>query len=333
MDTLALAVLVYASGGAGRGEPAATGPRARIVEALRARAAVTEHAIDAALAARREGWRSLDELGFLPRGNAALERGRRAREAVELDEAEQQLALAEATYAEGLIEPGIATLAAEAALEHGVALGELGRAEEARQAFSRALAWSAHVDLTERFARPDVVRLFRDVARSRAASAPASPPLVDREQERIEGLRGTPSRSGAESLRAALGLDGVLLVASSPDGRRLVGARVARGCSTQALALTDDASIRALLEAPCATQELALRLDDPRLATPPAVELVLPPVEHGRPTRPTRKGWPVAARATVGATVGAAAATVLGLTIRFVVSDPRYRVHVNPSGF
>ncbi|MEO6951183.1 MAG: hypothetical protein ABI321_05165 [Polyangia bacterium] len=325
MDSLALAVLVYASGGAPRGEPSATGPRARVVAALRPRAKVIDHAIDAALAARRQGWRTLEELGFLSRGRAALDRGRRAREAVELDEAEQQLALAEASYAEGLGEPGVATLAAGAALEHGVALGELGRTEEARQAFARALDWSARIELTERFARPDVVRLFREVANARGAPAVASAP-VDHAVERIEVLREAPSQVAAESLRAALGLDGVVLVASSSDGRRLVGARVASGCATQVFLLTDDASVSALLDAPCEAHELALRVDDPRLAAPPALALVAPRAEY---KHPSRKVWPI----VVGATLGVAALTVIGVTIGFVLSDPSYRVHVNPGGF
>ena len=325
VDAWVLSVVVYASGGAGQGEPTATGPRVRIVEALRSRGSVVDHAIDAALAARRQGWRTLDELGFLSRGKAALDRGRRAREAVEPDDAAQQLALAEASYAEGLAEPGVAWLAAEAALEHGVALGELGRTDQARQAFSRALDWSPRISLTERFARPDVVRLFREVARTHAVPATAAPP-VDRELETLETLRTRPTQAGAEALRSTLGLDGVVLVASSADGLRLVGARVGAGCSTQALSLTDEASIRELMDAPCDGHALALHLDDPRLAAPPITELVLRPLDH---PQPRRQVWPI----VVGSALGVAAATVIGVTIGFVVADPRYRVHVNPSGF
>ncbi len=166
--SLALVVLLYShTGGAVGSGVGVAGVHARLVEALRSGGAqVATPAVDAALAERRAGWRSAEELSFFARGRSALERGRRARERVELEEAAGLLAEAETSYAEGLALPGGPSLAAEAALERGVSLAELGRLEDARAAFRRALALAPGVALTERVARPDVVKLFREVGRA-----------------------------------------------------------------------------------------------------------------------------------------------------------------------
>jgi hypothetical protein len=311
---LAVAVLVYCSSGADpSGGPSA---RAPLADALRTRATVVDHAIDQALADRAAGWRDGSELAFLNRGRAALDAGRKARERVEHDESEHQLALAEAAYAEGIGEPGVASLAAEAALEHGVTLAEVGRTDDARAAFERALRFWPTSTLTERVARPDVVKLFRSVR----VTPVARETVVDSRVATLTALRDAPTEAGLAALRATLDLDAVIVVAASADGQRAIATRVSDGCST-ATQSVDASSIGALLDAPC-NQPYALRVDDPRLAAPvvPAALVTSAPQKKKRTWIP----YVAAASAVV-------AFTVIGVTIGFVVSDPRYKVTV--SGF
>lgn len=319
-----VAVLVYAAGpGPGGPSPRAApapGPRAALVASLRDRATVVEHAVDAALEVRRQGWRTLDELSFLARGKAALELGRRARERVELEESERQLALAETHFTGGFDEPGVASLAAEAALEHGVTLGELGRTDEARAAFVRALSWWPPSMLTEKMARPDVVRVFHE-----AEKAPREPfvpkPANDASVTAIAQLRDRPTQSALEALRGALDLDAVIVVASSSDGTKLLAARVEGGCASLPRAV-DAASIDRVLDDPCTAHPLALSTDDPRLAVPaPALYAIAKPRAVPK-LRSKWFPWVVAGASAVGL-------AVIGVSIGFAVSDPRYKVHVS----
>lgn len=100
------------------------------------------------------------QLGFLARGRALVEAGRRALARVELERAETALAEAELVYGAELAWPGVASLLGQAALERGVALFELGREAEARRAFRRAVTFEPTLALTEARVRPDVARAF-----------------------------------------------------------------------------------------------------------------------------------------------------------------------------
>ncbi len=172
---------------------------------------IVSPAVERALAERRAGWRAAGELAFFTRGRTKLERGRRARERVELDEATKLLAEAEASYAEGLALPGGASLMAEAALERGLALAELGLREEARAAFRRALVLAPGIALTERVARPDVVKLFKEL--SRAPTQVARP-------------RRFTVAGQAPSSQTQLSIDGRALPRGSAEGALSAGAHL-----------------------------------------------------------------------------------------------------------
>ena len=325
---LALAVLVYAGHGADAGT--AANARASLIAALPVQTKVVEHAIDESIAARRAGWRSVSELGFLGRARDALIAGRRARERVELDEAAQQLGIAEAAYAEGIFYPGVASLAAEAALEHGVTLGELGRMDDARVAFRRALARSPGIVLTERTARPDVVRVFREVAKSKPAPLAATDAPPDTIIDGLLALREAPASFG--SLVDALGLDAAIVGVVSTDGTKLLVARATEGCVTDSVLIkpSDSAAtaraLSRLLEAACAANPVALSVDDPRLAPAPAVAVAF--VAHAKPASRKPRVWPFVLAGAVGLS-----AAIIGVTIAFVSSDARYAVKVDASTF
>ena len=326
---LTLAVLVYSGAGA-EADPATA--RAGLIEALPARTRVVEHAVDAAIAARLEGWRSVDELGFLAAGRAALVAGHKARERVELEEAARHLEQAEAAFTKGLLYAGVASLAAEAALEHGVTLGELGRADEARLAFRRALALWPGAQLTEKTARPDVVRSFREVQKQHvpAAARVAMPP--DGVADRLEALRRAPEARAFAALADAVGADAVLVAVAGNDGQHLLIARIQATCATDPVevALKDRGRTREavaeVLDASCTTGASALSLDDPRLSPAPAV--VTPRIVTRAAPRKKLRVWPIALAGALG--VGAA---ILGVTIGFVASDARYAVKVDGASF
>ncbi len=330
LPILTLAVLVYSGAGA---EPnVGSTARARLIEALPASTRVVEHALEAALSARREGWRSVDELGFLAEGRAALVAGHKARERVELDEAARHLAQAEAAFTEGLMYAGVASLAAEAALEYGVTLGELGRADEARIAFRRALALWPGAQLTEKTARPDVVRSFREVQKAHAPQAAPTAAPPDVVATRIEALRHAPDPRALAALADAVAADAVLVTVVSADGKHLLVARVQATCATEPVevSLNDRGNTREaiarVLDAHCTTGAPALSTDDPRLA--PSLVVTAPRiVARVAPRRKTRI-WPIALAGALG--VGAA---ILGVTIAFVASDARYAVKVDGASF
>ncbi len=221
----------------------------------------------------------------------------------------------------------MASLAAEAALERGVVLGELQRADDARAAFRRALAWAPDLGLTERHARPDVVRAFKEVAREPRRAPPDPPPVDDPLEPRLEALRAAPSADGVAALYAALDVDAVIVVVASADGRAL-GTRVERGCATAPVELRLDegaGAASALLGGPCAAPfGVPVALDDPRLR-PPSSAIAAPTI---RARRRGARVWPWAFAGALGVT-----AAVVGVVVAFVAADPRYAVHVDGRAF
>ena len=324
--SLGLAVLVYAPG------DTAPGVRDRVIASLHKRGVeVTSRALPSARAARRAGWRTASELAFFAEAARIMDTARLAREQVELEQAlalyDQASHLYDAPLAACV--PGVRELVADLELERGTVLVELGRATEARVAFGRALDLAHDLTLTETHARPDVVRLFREVAQA-PRGADLACKAEDAVADRLRALETTPSADGLAALLTALPLDAIIVVAVSTDGERALVTRVtAAGATDPApLALGDlDASLGALLEraatTPLHAESFSLSLDDPRLRAP-AATLVSAPV--ARPKK--RRVWPwiVAGAAVVGA-------TVIGVTIGFVAGDARYSVKVSGGSF
>jgi hypothetical protein len=325
LPALTLAVLVYATSG----EEAAAPVRAQLVAALREQGAgIVDHAIDAAIADRRAGWRRREALAFFGEIRALMERGRRARERVELEEATHAYTEAEGVCEAHAAEPGIAALAGEAALERGVALAELRRLDEARAAFALALTRAPGLQLTEKHARPDVVRLFREVQKLPRAPAPLPAPAAsDPSEARLIALRGGPDPAALALVVDSLGADAAVVALLSADGRRVLAARVEAGCAT-APALWPVESLAAhvheLLEAPCETGAPAPRLDDARLRPP----LVAAVAAARRPAPKKARRWPWIVAGAMGV-----AAAVIGVTVGVVASDPRYTVKVDGRAF
>lgn len=307
--------------------------RARITAIVRARGVfIVEHAVETALADRRDGWRPIAELGYFAAARTVLERARRARERVDLDEALITYGEAEASYAAHLDEPGVAAIAGDAALERGVTAFELGRSDEARAAFRRALELAPDLALTERHARPDVVRLFREISRAPRAPARAlAPRPADRAVEAsLLSLRDGPRADAAAALLDVLGLDATLVVVLSPDGQRAVAARLEPGCATQTQVLLLerlDESVSALLARPCDRPQLQLAVDDERLKPPAPIVAVAVVAAKAKPDR-RRRTWPWVFVGALGVT-----AAVIGVTVGVVAADPKYSLRVDSRSF
>jgi hypothetical protein len=217
-----VAVLSYVQPQAGSADGVQAAEVARLITVMRAKGTrVVEDPV--AQAARWHAQGVVDErsLGFLSRAAELVRAGRRARERVELERAEAALAEAEALYAPELGRPGVAAEAALAALEHGIALYELGSAPSsfssgsgsgaasaaglkraAERAFRRAVALEPSTTLTEASVRPELVRAFlttlraarrvRLIVRPTAAEAPDARDAQDRAplaevQVRVDG--------------------------------------------------------------------------------------------------------------------------------------------------
>jgi hypothetical protein len=327
LPALTLALLVYSNGG----EEVAVSVRQQLAAALRAQgAAIVDRAVDTAIEEHRAGWRSKDSLAFFAEIRALVERGRRARERVELEEATRLFAEAEALCARHATEPAIGAVLGEAALEHGVALAELRRTDEARAAFTRALSFAPSLTLTEKSARPDVVRLFREIARA-PRTPPQQPPkkdlVSDVTEERLSSLRQGPNGGAMSALVESLGADAAIFVVASSDGKRMLASRAEAGCATAAIEL--DASklelgVEQLLHAPCESGAPQLRVDDARLqAAPVAVVAAQAP----KPAKKAAK-WPWIFAGAMGIT-----AAVIGVTVGVIASDPRYQLKVDGRSF
>src|SRR5262249_12032258 len=108
-----------------------------------------------------ERWAPRARWRFFAEAHQKMAEGRRALERVELRSAEAAFAAAEAMYGVELGSPGVAALHSRAALQHGIALFELGDLVGAAKAFRRARALDAEAILNETMVRPNVVSAFR----------------------------------------------------------------------------------------------------------------------------------------------------------------------------
>jgi hypothetical protein len=152
-----VAVLMYGA----NGKAPVPDPQPAIAAAVRANGDIAVRPNDDwAGALDKRVWVDRAALEFFRRGALLVSEGRRALGRVELAEAEEKLAAAEAVYTGELWRPGAASEAALAAVWHGVALFELSRRVAAESAFRRALALEPATNLTDAQVRPDIVRAF-----------------------------------------------------------------------------------------------------------------------------------------------------------------------------
>jgi tetratricopeptide (TPR) repeat protein len=253
-----VAVLVYApqSGGAGARQAEAT---AALVAAERAAGAEVVEDPFALVAA---GWTAERNLAFFARAAQLVSDGRRALAHVELERAEGLFAQAEVIFTPEEARPAVRQEWADAALWHGVALFELKRRSDAIDAWKRAKSLYPDTLLTEAMVRPDVARAFAAVARP-----PTLAPAPARSLPEME----PPSVGGVEALRAALGLDEVIVVAIALDGGVLTYAATRRpgGCGTETLTSTRaDELVKRLAAQSCLAEEKIAVLEAPVIAHP-----------------------------------------------------------------
>jgi hypothetical protein len=348
-----LALLVYAPP-SGRAAGDLVAAAAALRAALRAGGAeVMEGAIDRARAEQARGTVPAAELAFFARGAALVDEGRRALERVELERAEARLADAERVYAVEVARPGVAALYSEASLLRGVALFELGRATEARQAFRRAAALEPTAQLTEASVRPDVARAFAQAIATRGDgdlrnTPPASPPSPlrsdDPRRAALASLREAPSAAGGRALGELLGLDGVVVVALGVDAGALalVGQRLGPdGCAGElarvrvgagGLTAAAGALVERLRETPAPCDRAIEVLRAPEVARPRPAPLPVrfssaaPPPAPKRAPRLWERPW-------LWLGVVAVTTAAVGLAAGLGSTATQYRAHADADAF